>query len=517
MDTKLLLVKAITLLYLQGILGQSNKNTSELIERLLDHIKNASETISTDFGHDVISRLRETLVWMDSQPNGHVYDADVLKQRFIIDTQGESYVHDALVSMFDFANKEEEYILKYSRSQESEIRSHLNKIKAAAVLKDFYIRAQFRADTLDWGMLKNELDSELSPYVNGNNGNSAYNHPSIVATVDFNDSSTVAAALQKSKDELSTTGVIVTPFKALNRMLGPHGGLRRGEYVVVPALQHMYKTGMMLDIFAGVGMLNTPYMVDPTKKPMNLRISFENKTQTDMVTLYERLWEMEYKVRADTANVSVDDATTYVMDKLSVNGYHNRIIHIDPSEYSYLDLFQLIEQIEDDGYEIHIVTIDYLNMMSKRGCNQGPAGEEIRDLFRRTRNYFSKKNITVVTPHQLSTESKNLQRNGQNNFVQEVAGKGYYDGCKRIDQEVDLEIYLHIVVLNGEKYLTIARGKHRGVRIGSVADLYTVYKFDENTGLPWDVNGVDQSRNSVGGETMADGGASAWFESVSPV
>lgn len=514
MDTKLLLVKAITLLYLQGILGQTNTNTSELIERLLDHIKNASETISTDFGHDVISRLRETLVWMDSQPNGHVYDTDALKQRFIIDTQGEAYVHEALVSMFDFEGKEEEYILKYSRSQEFEIRNHLNKIKAAQVLKDFYIKAQFKSDTLDWGTMMNELDKELSPYVNSSGGNSAYNHPSIVATVDFGDASTVATALQKSKDELSVTGVIKTPFKGLNRMLGPHGGLRRGEYAVVPALQHMYKTGMMLDIFAGVGMLNTPYMVDPTKKPMNLRISFENKTQTDMVTLYERLWELEYNVRSDTANVSVEEATKYVMDKLSVNGYHNRIIHIDPSDYSYLDLFELIERIEEDGYEIHICTIDYLNMMSKRGCNQGPAGEEIRDLFRRTRNYFSKKNITVVTPHQLSTESKNLQRNGQNNFVQEVAGKGYYDGCKRIDQEVDLEIYLHIVDLNGERYLTIARGKHRGVRIGSAADLYTVYKFNPDIGLPWDVDAVDQSRNSVGGETMADGGASAWFDAV---
>lgn len=515
MDTKLLLVKAITLLYLQGILGQTNSNTSELIERLLEHIKSGSETISTDFGHDVIGKLRETLVWMESQPNGHKYDVDALKQRFIIDTQGESYVHDAMTSMFDFESKEEEYIVRYMRAQEFEIRNHLNKIKAAQVLKDFYIRAQFKSDSMDWGTMMSELDAELSPYVNSSGGSSAYNHPSIVGTIDFDDNSTVADALQKSKDELSTVGVIKTPFKGLNRMLGPHGGLRRGEYAVVPALQHMYKTGMMLDLFAGVALLNTPYMMDETKKPMNLRISFENKLQTDMVTLYERLWELEHDVRSDTANVSVDEATTYVMDKLSVNGYHNRIVHIDPSDYSYLDLFQLIEQIESDGYEIHIVTIDYLNMMSKRGCNQGPHGEEIRDLFRRTRNYFAKKNITVITPHQLSTESKTLQRQGQNNFVQEVAGKGYFDGSKRIDQEVDLEVYLHIVDLNGERYLTMARGKHRGVRIGSAADLYCVYKFNPDTGLPWDINGADQSRKSVGGDTIADGGANAWFDAVS--
>src|SRR5699024_3263055 len=98
---------------------------------------------------------------------------------------------------------------------------------------------------------------------------------------------------------------------------------------------------------------------------------------------------------------------------------------------------------------------DYLNMMSKKGCNQGPHGEEIRDLFRRTRNFFSKRGIAVVTPHQISTEAKTLLRNGQSNFVQQIANKGYYDGCKRIDQEVDCEIYLHIVITNGESYMTI--------------------------------------------------------------
>ena len=515
MDTKLLLVKCITILYLQGELENNNNESANVtVEKVLELVKPADKSISTDFGHDTITQLRECLLWMSMNPPGFEYDVPTLKQRFILATQEENYIYDSLVSMFLTEKQPDEEIIKRMRFNMAEINGALDKLEVTEVFKSYYKQTQFGSETVDWETLIETAKAELDVYKDiGSRGKTASTHPSIVNTIDFGDPESIGSALEQAKDELSTKGVIRTPFQGINRLLGKHGGLRRGEYMVVPALQHNYKSGMVMDFFLGCALYNKPHMRDETKKPLNLRISFENTSQVDMETMYSRMMEMQTGERVDVAKVNIEEASKYVNEKLIINGYHNKLFHIDPSDYTYMDLFNLIEELEAEGYEIHLLTIDYLNMMSKKGCNQGPHGEEIRDLFRRTRNFFSKRGITVVTPHQISTEAKTLLRNGQSNFVQQIANKGYYDGCKRVDQEVDCEMYLHIVKVNGESYLTIQRGKHRGVRT-PMDHHYTVYLFDDISGIPFDILTEDKSRKSVGGDTIANGGSEAWYAGI---
>lgn len=515
MDTKLLLVKCITILYLQGELQNNNNESANIIVgKVLELVKPADKSISTDFGHDTITQLRECLVWMSTQIPGTQYDVPSLKQRFLMATQEENYIYEALISMFLTEPLLDEEITKRMRFNMAEINTALDKLEVTEVLKSYYKQTQFGSEALDWTTLIQSINTDLQPYVNiGSSGNRATAHPSIVKSIDFGDPDSISAALEAAKDELSTKGVIRTPYQGLNRMLGPHAGMRRGEFIVIPALQHKYKSGMVMDLFLSCALFNKPHMRDPSKKPLNLRISFENTSQVDMENMYSRMMTLQTNEVIDIAKVDIAEASQYVNDKLTINGYHNKLYHIDPSDYTYMDLFNLIEELEAEGYEIHLLTLDYLNMMSKKGCNQGPHGEEIRDLFRRVRNFTSKRGICTVTPHQISTEAKMLLRNGQSNFVQQIANKGYYDGCKRIDQEVDCEVYLHIVETNGAYYLTMQRGKHRGVRTPAV-NQYVVYLFDDISGLPFDLLTEDKSRKSVGADTIASGGQEAWYAGI---
>ena len=70
-------------------------------------------------------------------------------------------------------------------------------------------------------------------------------------------------------------------------------------------------------------------------------------------------------------------------------------------------------------------------------------------------------------------------RNGVSalNFVKEIAGKGYLEGSKQIDQVVDLELYLHKAYQNKKPVLTVQRGKHRGHPILDDSDLYFILPF----------------------------------------
>ena len=101
-------------------------------------------------------------------------------------------------------------------------------------------------------------------------------------------------------------------------------------------------------------------------------------------------------------------------------------------------------------------------------------------------------------------------RQGVDNFVQEVAGKGYWDGCKRIDQEADFELIIHIEKMGNKSYLTMQRGKHRKVKITPNEDLYTVLPFHDIGNIPDDINGKDRSMKKVGGGNE-NGEDPAWW------
>lgn len=101
--------------------------------------------------------------------------------------------------------------------------------------------------------------------------------------------------------------------------------------------------------------------------------------------------------------------------------------------------------------------------------------------------------ILFFSPHQLSTEAKQLTRNGvpDENFVKEVQGKGYTEGTKQIDQVVDLELYIHIARIQRKPYLTVARGKHRVPEILDDDKMYFKLPFPYRAPIPEDINEPD--------------------------
>jgi len=90
-----------------------------------------------------------------------------------------------------------------------------------------------------------------------------------------------------------------------------------------------------------------------------------------------------------------------------------------------------------------------------------------------------KRKITLITPHQLSTDAKQLIRDGHQDFVKLLPGKGYTSGSKQIDQECDLMIYMHIEKVGDRAYLTLQRDKHRGVDVIPESQMYMVLPFPE--------------------------------------
>jgi len=334
--------------------------------------------------------------------------------------------------------------------------------------------------------------------------------PGIVDEIDMSDEDNVSVTVDKVKNNIDGGSKLISGWKELNVMT--QGGFRRGEFWIIYALQHKYKSGFTRSLFMQLALHNTPKLTDPNKKPLMVFISFEDDADIMFDFMYKYLYYNEYDKLPDLAEVTGADVAKYIKQKLTATGYHIKILRINPSDWTYKSLFNKILEYEANGYEMHSLFIDYLYKLPTTGCVTGPAGVDVKDLFNRVRNLCSSKGILAVTPHQISSDGKQLIRNGvpDINFVKEIAGKDYSEGSKGVSQIADGELYLHIARIKRQPYLTVQRGKHRTPGILDDDKMYFTLPFPK--GAPIKENLNEDGDATFGGVKPSDTGLDEKFD-----
>lgn len=310
----------------------------------------------------------------------------------------------------------------------------------------------------------------------------------IIDEIDISDKSAVEKVAADARDQTENGLIFKTGWKDLNKMT--HGGLRRGEFVSIGALQHNYKTGFSLSVFVSMLLYNTPKLKDPNKKPLFIWISLEDPLKNILEHIYVLLKMNDGEPRPNLQNIELDSIVAYVQDKLQEKGFNVKFLRVNPSEWSYSDLLNKLMKYDNDGFEVMTVGMDYLYLMPTTGCITGPAGIDYRDLVRRVRFFCASRDILFISPVQLSTDAKALMRADipPFSFVKDVADKGYYSNSKQLDQEFDLGILISKAVMNNKTYLTVQREKHKIIHTVPEDDKYFILEFPKLGAIVFDVD-----------------------------
>ena len=267
--------------------------------------------------------------------------------------------------------------------------------------------------------------------------------------------------IEEAKQLLGSSRVLKTGWQALNSML--QGGIRQGEFIVIPALQHSYKTSGTITLFKQLLMYNKPH-TDNDKKKMMIRLSFEDSLAHNLTFLYINIIFNETNEVPVMEDVPTDVIVKKISDTLGVHGWHYIFKRLNGPQYSYLDILDLVNTLESRGYEIALVMVDYLLKLSLDGVRKdGPNGSPQRDLFEKTRDSFAAKNISFITPAQLGPRAKAITSTGimPKEFLGRVAGQGMTSGSSQIDQVVDVCWYWHKIKIGQVTYLHTLKDKHR--------------------------------------------------------
>jgi len=264
--------------------------------------------------------------------------------------------------------------------------------------------------------------------------------------------------LDRVKETTDDSDLLKSGWTELNNMV--QGGFRKGEFAMISALQHKYKSGFVQSLFMQLAMHNVPKLKDKDKKPLIIYLSLEDDVEIFTSFMYKYLYNNENNKLPRMDTVTGRDIANYIKVRLGRNGYHVKLLRINPNDYDYKRLTNKMLEYEADGYELHAVFIDYLSKLNTNGMvAKGGFGVDIRELYDKTRNFFSSRGTLCVTPHQLSTEAAQLIKNGVPNelFLEEVAGKNYTADSKQLSQVVDLELYLHIANIDRKPNLFVRR------------------------------------------------------------
>lgn len=501
MNPKLLLINALTLLYRESLLEQKEKRDTNIIVQICNEVKTNETDLTIDLTGKMLLELKAMVLEMNNAPIDTEYNIGEILQRVQITCDSDPTLFEAFRDNV-LVDLDQDEIKKSCIRIYKNFKRYFKEKEAKALINKYAAMIRFRPEEVgDVSKFIANFVSELEPY----RTTADEKDPAIVGEIDFDDPEQVSAVFKKVQESRSGDLMFSTGWQSVNKML--NGGVRPGETIVVGALQHNNKSGFTRNLFKHFCIYNQPHLLDPSKKPLNVLLSFEDELETIFEWYYKNIKENEtgkFVGAEEVKNTDPAYMANYVIRSLQKNGFKVKILRVNPSEWTYMDIQNKILSYESDGYEVKALVIDYLAMIPTTGCIQGPHGIDIRDLFRRMRNFTSARKIAFVTPHQLSTEAKLLVRQDTLDFVKKIANGGYYSGSRQIDQEVDTEIYLHIEKVDGKSYQTVQRGKRRGVDITPEKDKYCVLPFKEIGGLLDDINGADSSVPRPGAISKAE-------------
>lgn len=511
MDIKLLLLKSISTLY---YFSRSESTGSDLVKNTITAVV---DKLEINYDPTDVSKDRKILVdlkiliekLLRRQLNEPIETEDLLS-RIEIACDEDNRTIDLYKRNLVEVDDPEECSTKYRRSM-SELQDWISEEKLVDTIRAASRDISFdRSSIKDLAEFKSKLIRNLDSIKVDNQPVS--DDPSVI---DIKDVGKLKEIYAKAGALISEEGILKFPFKALNRMFGDNDGGRRGEYIAIHALSGHNKTGTLLDIFVSMCTFNKPFLIDPNKKPLHLYFTIEDPLTEVMRKIYVMLKQDEHGLPVDLRGVSYEEQAEYVSDKLTSNGFSVKIIDFDNGG-SPLKYINYMEEFIEEGYEIVSVGCDYVNLLDREVIGKNNMAENIRGVHRLISDWTKPREIFHYTAGQLSADARNVLRMFPEDFITRLADQGYYEGCKTLSTEFDMELFVAKRVHQGITWQEFQWGKHRKLGATDERDKYFAMKYYPvgMIGYPWDIHkeGVDYSYKKVGNRNTQGSGVAEWSD-----
>lgn len=502
MDFRYLVIQSIALLFWEARTPEAGIDSKALVKEILKAIPAPESMAGTEEDRENLLVLRDICSRMTV--SDEYQDREFLMSKLKLSIKKDNELREDVISVLG-RELEDERKLEHIRVLHQELITFFNQrdfkkeIQRIASDTIFAGAAPFKV-----GEMAKHIVASMERFIDGVANDDE--DPMLNGKADTEDLEGLAKVFMNVQEDLSPDSVIKTGWQGFNRMCGETGGLRRGNMYVIGAMPNKGKSLISSFITLHAMMFNTPYLFDKTKKPCVVHFSTENDLMLNMKIWFRYLWENRYHEPCNLQDQDPESMAKWFKEEIEKTGFKFMFYHIDPTNTSYREIIAKLIQIETE-HEIHLCTIDYLAMINGDGLGDENRAFWVRQLFKVMRNHCNPRKITLITPHQVSTEAAMYIRQGTDDFVKQIAGKRFWADCRSIDMEVDMEICLNVEKTgsgeNAKSWMAFGRGKDRSALNTPEQDKFFFLPFQQIGTLPPDVGGKDTSKRTIRNENEA--------------
>lgn len=457
MNPEILLSKCISLLYRESQLENSTETSADLVRTAVEKLKINDALIGIPTKRDATLALKALVLEMSRHGPGHEYDLTELLQQIRLITNGDDNLYNAIAQGIE-QDMAQPILKRNITNLRKTVSNYFREQRIAEIVSKAHRDLNFgRHNITDLSQYIRNIITELEV----TSAKAVAKDPAIVYSMEIGDDK----AMQEIFGDVASSNTeglaFNTGYQELNEAL--QGGPRPGDAMIIGALQHNYKSGMSLALFANIAIFNKPKTKDPSKKPLLYRVSCEDPLRNNAQFLYQLLKYDETRVPVNVKKVSTEEMYSYVKQRLQVNGFHILLEEVNPSQWTYQSLINRVVELESQGYSVEVLSIDYLSKLPTTGCVQGSLGDDVMDMLSRVRAFALANGILFISPHQLSTDAKRkLETVPAEQFLHTIKGGGFFEKTKGLDRIYDIGLLIHKVETNNNgDWLHCVVDKHR--------------------------------------------------------
>lgn len=274
-------------------------------------------------------------------------------------------------------------------------------------------------------------------------------------------------SIRKTIKELNNkTSVIKTGIKFLNLQL-EGSGFKAGNVYLFAAKSGGGKSLWLLTLIRFYILYNKDIICRNTRlKPISLYISLENSVQESNCRLFEMFIPEEMRQGKEYSDFTPEEIQQLYTDY----GWNNEnqpyaIYYRKNKSINANDIENIIEDLEEKGYEAKLVIVDYIKRMKPIDPTNDlriDLGEIVNDLMTLSKS----KNVPVVTATQLNRQAvgtlEELSKKSTN-VVQEITSANIGESGLMLENvSFAFIVHMETSLSTGIKYLTMNRIKSRG-------------------------------------------------------
>lgn len=381
--------------------------------------------------------------------------------------------------------------------------------KSSKLLRSMFGQHMRCSDITDAAALEREIKQiaakadEFKTLISTNNlGTQTVLPHGLVERINFRDRLTLNRGMEKFTAR-NVTGVIRSGLQGMNRMFGRAGGIVRSESVLYNALSHHAKSLTLVKWSMWSPLYNTHETKD-NRIPLTIMVSLENEAYQNMHTVFRDQYYL--KTGQAPTGLTNEQVVTWLHDLFSRQSTALEILRYLPDRFGYEELKGVVEFYENEGYEVVMVIIDYMNCMKKVSSSDASRSGNhlaVKELFNQCCNYTKSRNIALVSAHQLGRDAQRLANSGVKDVVRKFGPEHLADAID-VQREVDVSIFQHKEIRMGDNapFLTWMKNKHRYDENPPTpeAHKYFAYQFTPH-GIIDDIDGAPMYvRNIYGAE-----------------